>query len=109
MGRITGVWSPSEQVQIDIIEYRPKRVAQSGVALWWLVLALAAVGVAALRKAKIPSWPAVAPVVVMLIGVATAFASTRYRASAEPAMVILAAAGAVALLDHWLPRRARVS
>ena len=72
-------------------------------------LFLSTVGVAALRRAKIPSWPAIAPVVVMLIGVATAFASTRYRASAEPAMVILAAAGAVAVLDRWLPRRARVS
>ncbi|WP_426571047.1 ArnT family glycosyltransferase [Aquihabitans sp. McL0605] len=105
MGRISGIWSPAQQVRIDVIEHRPKRVAQSGVALWWLVLALALVGVGALRKAKIPSWPAVAPVVVMLIGVATAFASTRYRASAEPAMVVLAAAGAVSLLDRWFARR----
>ena len=105
MGRISGLWSPSEQVQIDVIEHRPLRVAQSGVALWYLVLALAIVGVGALRRARIPSWPAVAPVVVMLIGVATAFASTRYRASAEPAMVVLAAAGAVSLIDRWFDRR----
>lgn len=107
MARVTGLWSPSEQVQIDVIEHRPKRVAQSGVAMWWLVMVLAGFGVVALRRAEIPSWPAVAPVVVMLIGVATAFASTRYRASAEPAMVILAASGAVLLLDRWLaPRNA---
>lgn len=103
--RVSGLWSPSEQVQYDVIEYRPLRIAQTGVAMWWLVLALAAVGVAALRRAGIPSWPAVAPVVVMLVGVVSAFASTRYRASAEPAMVILAAAGAVSLLDRWWERR----
>jgi 4-amino-4-deoxy-L-arabinose transferase-like glycosyltransferase len=104
--RVTGLWSPSEQVQYDEIEYRPLRIAQTGVAMWWLVLALAAAGVAALRRAGIPSWPAAAPVAVMLIGVLSAFASTRYRASAEPAMVILAAAGAVRLLDQWWERRA---
>jgi hypothetical protein len=104
LARIAGVWSPRQQVQIDMAEHRPQRVAQSGVALWWLVLALAVVGVAALRRARIPSWPAVAPVIAMLVGVLSAFASTRYRASAEPAMVILAAAGAVSLLDRWWSR-----
>jgi len=101
VARIAGIWDPRQQVQIEIVEHRPERIAQSGVVLWWLVLVLAAVGVAALRRARIPSWPAVAPVVTMLIGVVSAFASTRYRASAEPAMVVLAAAGAVALLDRW--------
>ena len=43
----------------------------------------------------------------MLIGVLSAFASTRYRASAEPAMVVLAAAGAVSLLDLAFARLAR--
>ena len=105
VARIAGLWSPTEQVQIDVIEHRPLRVAQSGVTLWWLVVGLAAVGVAALRRARIPSWPALAPVVAMLVGVVSAFASTRYRASAEPAMVILAAAGAVSLLDRWFDRR----
>lgn len=105
LARVSGVWSPSEQVEIDVVEHRPEKVAQSGVTLWWLVLVLAVVGVGALRRARIPSWPAVVPVIVMVIGVLSAFASTRYRASAEPAMVILAAAGAVSLLDRWWARR----
>lgn len=104
LGRATGVWSVRDQVAIDRVEDRPERVAQSGVAAWYLVLALAAVGVAALRRAGIATWPAVCPVVVMLIGVVSAFASTRYRASAEPAMVVLAAAGAVAVLDRAFTR-----
>jgi 4-amino-4-deoxy-L-arabinose transferase-like glycosyltransferase len=104
VARVAGLWSPRQQVQIDVIEDRPLRVAQSGVALWWLVLGLAVAGVAALRRAGIPSWPALAPVVAMLVGVLSAFASTRYRASAEPAMVVLAAAGAVSLLDRWFTR-----
>jgi 4-amino-4-deoxy-L-arabinose transferase-like glycosyltransferase len=107
VARESGIWSPREQVRIDLVEDRPLRVAQSGVALWWLVLGLAVAGVAALRRAGIPSWPALAPVVAMLIGVLSAFASTRYRASAEPAMVVLAAAGAVSLLDRWFARAAR--
>lgn len=109
VARIAGVWDPRQQVQVDIIEHRPERIAQSGVTLWWLVLVLAGFGVAALRRAGIPSWPALAPIVTMLVGVVSAFASTRYRASAEPAVVILAAAGAVALLDRgfaWMAARA---
>lgn len=100
--RVAGLWTPSQQVQLDMVEGRPRRIAQSGVTLWWLVLILAGLGVAALRRARIPTWPAVAPVVVVVVSVLTAFASTRYRASAEPAMVVLAAAGMVALLDRWL-------
>lgn len=107
LARIAGVWEPRYQVEIDVVEHRPPPVAGAGVTLWWLVLGLAAVGVAALRRAKIPSWPVLAPVVTMLIGVVSAFASTRYRASAEPAMVVLAAAGAVALLDRWFARAPR--
>lgn len=102
--RIAGLWSPSELVEIDVVEHRPRPIAQAGVTLWWLVLGLAAVGVAALRRARIPSWPAVAPVVAMLAGVLIAFASTRYRASAEPAMVVLAACGAASLLSRWWAR-----
>ena len=104
LARIAGIWDPRYLVEIDVVEHRPPPVAGAGVTLWWLVLALAGVGIAALRRAKIPSWPAVAPVVVMVIGVVSAFASTRYRASAEPAMVVLAAAGAVAVLDRWFGR-----
>lgn len=103
--RVSGVWSPAQQVRIDVAEGRPERVAQSGVVLWWLVAGLAIWGVVVLRRAGIATWPAVAPVLVMLVGVMTAFASTRYRASAEPAVVVLAAAGAVALLDQWVGGR----
>ena len=49
---------------IDMAEGRPEPVARAGVPSWWLVLVLAAVGVVALRRVGIPSWPAVAPVVV---------------------------------------------
>ncbi len=107
VARTAGIWDPRHQVQIEVIEHRPEPVARAGVTLWWLVLVLAGLGIAALRRARIPSWPAVAPVVAVLIGVVSAFASTRYRASAEPAMVVLAAAGAVALLDRWFARAPR--
>ena len=73
LARIAGVWDPRQQVQIDVIEYRPERVAQSGVTLWWLVVVLAGFGVAALRRAGIATWPVLAPVVTMVIGVLGAF------------------------------------
>ena len=100
LGRVSGLWRPWQQVRFDVIEGRPDWLAAAGMGTWWLTLALAVVGVAALRRRQIPSLPAVLPVAVVLIGVVTAFASTRYRASAEPAMVVLAflLAGLVAWL-----------
>ncbi len=110
LGRVSGLWRPWQSVRFDVIEGRPGWLAAAGMGTWWLTLALAVVGVAARRGRRIPSLPAVLPVVVVLIGVVTAFASTRYRASAEPAMVVLAAAGAVHLSGvtaaRWLTARA---
>jgi hypothetical protein len=97
VGRVLGIWRPVQGIGLDQAEGRPRPVAAMGLGAWWLAAGLSVVGVAALRRAGIPSFPAVAPIVVMLVGVLTAFASTRYRASAEPAVVVLAAAGAVHL------------
>ncbi len=103
--RTAGLWSPSEQITVDtVLEGRPRPVAGAGVTTWWLAAALALVGVPALRRRGAALTPVVAPVVVMVVGAVTAFASVRYRATAEPAVVLLAAVGACTLLDRWLPR-----
>jgi len=108
LGRITGLYAPRQQVLFDQLEGRPPAVASAGMATWWLVATLAVVGIVGLRRAGIPTVPATLPVVVMLVGVVTAFASTRYRASAEPAVVVLAAAGWVVVFDSAMARlRAR--
>ena len=59
LARTAGLWSPRQLVVFDLAEHRPLRIAQSGVALWWLVVGLAAVGVAALRRR--PGSPSPAP------------------------------------------------
>ncbi|MFN8017094.1 MAG: glycosyltransferase family 39 protein [Acidimicrobiales bacterium] len=105
--RTAGLWSPRQQVELDVLEGRPTRVAQSGVTLWWATAACAVVGLVAMRRRGLPTWPAVASVLAMWLGVLTAFASTRYRASAEPAVVVLAAAGIVAMVDARARARLR--
>jgi len=97
IGRVAGLWRPWQQIRFDVVEGRPEWLASAGMGTWWLVLLLAGFGIAALRRAGIATLPALIPVGVMVLGVITAFASTRYRASAEPAMVVLAAAGVVRL------------
>lgn len=103
LGRTFGLWPPAEQVTIDTLEGRPRGVAGAGVATWYLAAGLALVGVVALRRAGTTLVPLLAPVAVMVVGVLTAFASVRYRATAEPAVVVLAAVGACAALDRWRP------
>ena len=52
-----------------------------------------------------PSFPLLGPPVVVLLSMAAAFASTRYRASCEPAMVVLAAVGIeAAVMALWRRR-----
>ncbi len=54
LGRVSGLWRPGQQVRFDVIEGRPGWLAAAGMGTWWLTLALAAVGVAALRRAQDP-------------------------------------------------------
>lgn len=93
VGRVLEVWRPAQQADFDQIEGRPRPIAFAGLTTWWLVAALAVVGAIGLRRRGVPSFPALGPVVVVVAAMAFAFASTRYRASCEPAVVVLAAVG----------------
>ena len=48
-----------------------------------------------------PIYPLLAPMVVVLVAVVVTFATTRYRASAEPALCLLAAVGIETLVRGW--------
>lgn len=98
IGRISGLWRPLQQTTFDIVEGRPRPVAFAGLTTYWLVAGLAVAGVVRLRHLGIPTFPALGPPAVVLVAVLTAFASTRYRASCEPALVVLAAVGVEAAL-----------
>jgi hypothetical protein len=54
-----------------------------------------------LRKRRIPVFPLLAPPAIVFVAVTITFATTRYRASAEGAVCLLAAVGVDALVRMY--------
>ena len=74
----------------------------AGFAMSWVLLALAPVGAVRLRRRGTPIFPLLAPILVVTLSVALTFGQLRYRAPAEPALVLLVA-------GLWAGRRAPTS
>jgi len=82
----------SDQVNFDwFAEARPIDASWAAVGSFW-VLGLAAIGgVVVLRRRGVPSFPLLSTVANVMITVLVFYGSTRFRAPAEPAIVLLAA------------------
>jgi 4-amino-4-deoxy-L-arabinose transferase-like glycosyltransferase len=105
IGRTWGFFDPIGQVRLDErVDTHEPFVAVFG-ALSYYLLAIAAIGgILVLRARRIPVFPLVALAINVTITVMLAFGQTRYRVTAEPAIVLLAAAA----LDHaWVARATR--
>jgi len=84
---------------------RKLRVTQAGLAMYWLLLPLAFVGLWRLRRTRRDLVLSVLTSAVAASVVFTIVASTRYRVTFEPLIVILAAAGLLpALRGRRTPR-----
>jgi 4-amino-4-deoxy-L-arabinose transferase-like glycosyltransferase len=98
-GRTWGLYSPLQQLDLDhFSENRPLPAARVGLAMYYMAVAASVVGVIAMRRNKVPSFPITVWLVNVAITVVVFYGSTRFRAPAEPALVLLAAAGIAALL-----------
>jgi 4-amino-4-deoxy-L-arabinose transferase-like glycosyltransferase len=92
LGRVTNLFHPSQQVDFDSnTEGSSRRVAEWGVLSFYAVAGLAVAGAVLLRRRGEVLLPLVAPVAAVLVTVALFFGSTRFRASAEGALCLLAA------------------
>ena len=98
-GRITGLYKPIQQAQLDVFpEGREPWVAYSALGGFYLVAGFGIAGAVSLRRRGLLLYPLLAPLGVVLFAVTVTFATTRYRASAETALCLLAAVGVDALL-----------
>jgi 4-amino-4-deoxy-L-arabinose transferase-like glycosyltransferase len=112
LGRIADVYGLGSLVALDRGEEKAAWAVWAGMVCWWVLAPAAAVGwVACGRRngsdedrAKTRWWLAVPPVAV-LIATVVFYGAHRIRAPAEPVVVVLAAAGAVALHRRWTARR----
>ncbi len=97
VGRVTGVYRPLQQARLNaFIAGREPWVANSAILLYYPTALLALAGGSILRRRGVPILPLVGLVATSLIAVAMTLAVLRYRASAQPALAVLAAVA----IDH---------
>jgi 4-amino-4-deoxy-L-arabinose transferase-like glycosyltransferase len=108
--RIAGLYKPSVYINGDIFaEGRERWVAE--LALWsFYALALLSIAGAIVvhRARRVPVWPLLAPVGVVIATVLMTYASTRFRTTLEPMLAVLAAAALVAAVRRLRSRPAPV-
>lgn len=104
VGRITGVFRPRQQIDIDVgAELFPRRVMEAATISYWLLVPFAIAGAVVLRRRRVPLYPVLAPGITVLITVVLFYSSMRFRATAEGPLCLLAAVGATALVSRWWP------
>ncbi|MGF7238353.1 MAG: glycosyltransferase family 39 protein [Frankia sp.] len=91
VGRLWGFYAPNQQLRLDQIEER--QITFDRVGLWTLYAfqGLSVVALVVLRRRRVSVWPPVALVVTVTFSAAIIYGTTRFRAAAEPALVLLAA------------------
>jgi 4-amino-4-deoxy-L-arabinose transferase-like glycosyltransferase len=103
VGRVLKVYGVGQEIEYDDLIHRQERwVVYAGLVSWYVVAGLAIAGAVVLRRRrKVPVFPLLVVPAIVLMAVAAIFAQTRYRAPAEPAVVVLAAVA----IDAMMPRR----
>ena len=104
-GRTWGWYRPGQNVQLDSsIETKPLNWGRFGLVMLYSLEIASIFGVFVMRRRKIPVTPLIALIVNVVISTALTFGQSRYRASAEVALVLMATAGFAGLLgDHRTP------
>lgn len=103
IGRIAGVYRPTQQLAFDsFTEGRPRWAAQLAAWGYWTLAPLAVAGAVIARRRGHLLYPLLAVIATVVFAVVITFAGTRYRAPAEPVLALLAAV----FLDRVFPRRA---
>lgn len=101
-GRITGLWKPSQQVALEQFpEGRERWVAWTALSMWYPLALLAVAGAIVLRRRRALLFPMLAIPIAVWFTITVMFATTRYRATAETTLVVLAAVA----IDAFLRRR----
>lgn len=95
-GRLTGLYAREQQVQIDVFpEGATPWVARLGATTFAWMAPLGLAGLVVLRFRRIPVFPLLAPIAVVMLTSGLLYATTRFRAPAEGVLCI----GAAAALD----------
>jgi hypothetical protein len=99
--RVLRQWSffhPNQQTALDVYEGRDRWVSRLGVAQYYGLLPLGAVGFVSMRRRRVPTWPLAALFVGVTVTAVVTYGVTRFRTPAEIGLVIFAAVGVDAIV-----------
>ncbi|HUF32499.1 MAG TPA: glycosyltransferase family 39 protein [Acidimicrobiales bacterium] len=99
-GRTWGLYDVGQQVTVESFEGRDRRWQEVGTRTYWLLVPFAVGGIIVLRRRRALMWPMLSTVVLVVVTTTVTYGNQRFRVAAEPAIVVLAATGAVALIDE---------
>src|ERR687898_706017 len=99
VGRVWSAYHPFDMACVNQGEGREPWASRLGVWSYWALLPFVAAGWWILRQRRRPTWPLIAPFVMVTIVAAAFYGITRFRVPAEVSIVVLAAVA----LDRWLP------
>jgi 4-amino-4-deoxy-L-arabinose transferase-like glycosyltransferase len=102
-GRVWSVFNVGQQIHLDTGRNTSTKVIEAGYVMYWLLIPGAILGLVVLRRRRVTLIPLVALLATVAVGVAFVYGFTRFRASAEVAIVLLAAVA----IDAFIRRRAR--
>lgn len=101
LGRTFGFFRPVSSHQGDV--RREKPVAIVMLLFYWFLVVASVAGALYLRRARVRIWPLLSLIVLSAIVTITTYGNVRFRATADVAFVVFAAAA----LDRLLARRSR--
>ena len=107
--RVLRTWDlfrPRQQAHYEITEGRNLRAEQAGIIVYYVLLLLAIAGVVVLRRRGGRLLILLSPVVLVTVMSIVGYGITRFRAAAEPTIVVLAALALIAITDGVRERRA---
>jgi 4-amino-4-deoxy-L-arabinose transferase-like glycosyltransferase len=108
--RSVGLYEPTFYLNMDsLVEGRDLWVSRAALYSFYVLAVLAVIGAIVVRRRRErPLFPLLAPIGVFLVTVVVTYASTRFRATAEPMIAVLAAVAIEAAVDRVVRTRAAV-
>lgn len=99
IGRTLDLFAQRDMVRGDVGEERERWAAWAGIASFWVLAPIAAIGARRLRRRD--RVVLLIPVMIVMVTTVVIYGGHRIRSSAEPSIVILAAVA----IGHWSARR----
>ena len=93
VGRVWAFYRVNQQLTFDTIELRERPASRVGLGMFYVLAAGAIPGAISLARRRKPLSPLFGPMITVTISAAVFYGTTRFRAAAEPSMVLLGTAG----------------